>query len=254
MRTDGDYNDLFVDLDERLAERGLYLRVVCAGGFVLQKYGIRVTNDIDAFFNSTPLIDSIIKEVGDKYGINPADESWLNNSIQNLNAAPMDICLERLFTGNALTVEMVPLEYVLGMKLESGREQDIIDVSQILAIKGFSDPKRVLDTLEGMGFGGIDNGTLLEAFGLAYGIDWLKDYLIEEETSILSHERKQASRTRKPAANKVDSISERPSPIDEYFDSKSDMAYSVEVKFERENTSKPIDPTLPECQETNETP
>ena len=43
---------LFDELNRRLSREGTSLTVICVGGYVLSRYGIRVTQDIDGFFET----------------------------------------------------------------------------------------------------------------------------------------------------------------------------------------------------------
>lgn len=183
-----DYRGLFSDLDKSLGEAGLSLRVVCAGGFVLDRHGIRTTRDIDAFFDCSPEVLQIIRDVGDRLKANPEDEPWLNNSIQNMNRSPAGIECEGVYEGANLVVDAVPLLYVAGMKLESGRVQDIVDVASIIKAEGIDSPKEFLDLLEGYGFDGLDEGLVIESFGEAYGLAWLKSYYVEREEALYGGE------------------------------------------------------------------
>lgn len=44
-----DYHQLFSRLNEKLSEENLQLHLHCVGGFVLEYYGMKATEDIDAF-------------------------------------------------------------------------------------------------------------------------------------------------------------------------------------------------------------
>ena len=47
-------------LNEELAKEGLNLSLICVGGYVLEQYGFRTTQDIDAFYNETPKVKEAI--------------------------------------------------------------------------------------------------------------------------------------------------------------------------------------------------
>ena len=119
-------------LNDRLKQKGLSLDIICAGGFVLQTLGIRATMDVDAFFSANSTVQNIINSVGDELGINEEDESWLNNSISNLNKKPDSKYCELYKSYSNLNIYMVIPEYLIGMKLKSGREKDMSDVAQII--------------------------------------------------------------------------------------------------------------------------
>ena len=152
---------------------------------MLQHYGMRATVDIDAFYNETNEIRTIIRKTGDLLDINPADENWLNNSIQSMNEVPpKDIC-KVLYQFSNLQVLIPPLAYIAGMKLKSAREQDIRDVALILERLSIDSPEQFEKILNDYGFINIDESLILEAFGTAYGFEWLEKYYIENEEAII---------------------------------------------------------------------
>ncbi len=178
--------EIFAELNRRLNEIDVDFMVIVAGGFVLSHYGIRTTHDIDGFFKTDQKINNVIQEVGEQFGINTEDELWLNNSVYNLNEAPTEEICEILYDFSNLKVLMPPLEYIAGMKLKSAREQDIQDVSEIIILKEISSPKELKKQLEKYDFGQIDESIILEAFGEAYGMEWLEQYYINNEEELLS--------------------------------------------------------------------
>jgi len=173
-------------LNERLESEGLTLTVTCAGGYVLSHYGMRTTKDVDGFFASLPAINRAIKEVGDMLGLNTEDELWLNNSVQNLNGCPPAEICNPVYEYSNLTVLMPPLEYIAGMKLKSAREQDMLDVAEMIRILGIEDPISFTERLKELGFARTDESLVLEAFGTAYGMTWLEKYFIDNEEDILA--------------------------------------------------------------------
>jgi len=71
------------------------------------------------------------------------------------------------------------------MKLESGRTQDIKDVSMIITSEKNAQPLDLIEQLKEMGFT-IDILTLLEAYGMAHGMDWLMAFYYENEEHLLN--------------------------------------------------------------------
>lgn len=176
---------IFQELNTRLAQEDMQVSIICVGGFVLSHYGMRATHDIDAFFQETDRLRAIIEEVGDKFGINKADELWLNNAVKNLNAQPPEYICDVLYQFSNLRVLVPPLDYIAGMKLCSGREQDIQDVADIIKREGLQSPAKFLEKMSSYGFLMIDESVLLEAFGRAYGMNWLGKYYLEHEEEII---------------------------------------------------------------------
>ena len=177
---------IFSELNDKLSELGQDLEIICAGGYVLDRFDIRSTQDIDAFFKTNIMLEEAIKDIGNKYQINPKDELWLNNSIQSMNnKPPVEIC-EKIYDFSNLHILSVPLKYVMCMKLRSGREQDIEDVSKIITKLEIPSPKEFSDILVEYKFTDIDESLILESFGKAYGMEWLEKYYIENIESLFS--------------------------------------------------------------------
>lgn len=112
-------------LNEELAKEGLNLALICVGGYVLEQHGFRTTQDVDAFYRGTPKIKEIIYRVGQQLSLNTSEELWLNNSVENLNPRPSFEFCEILYSFENLTVYIVSLDYLLGMKLTSSRKQNL---------------------------------------------------------------------------------------------------------------------------------
>ena len=177
--------EAFEKLNEKLKEIDADLTVICAGGYVLSHYGIRTTKDVDGFYRSSYEIEKAIAAVGMDLGLNSKDELWLNNSVQNLNRAPKEEICDVLYEFSNLKVLMVPLIYIAGMKLKTGRRKDMTDVAEIVKFLGREDPLDFGGELSTLGFE-TDGSLVLEAFGTAYGMDWLQEYFIEHEEDILA--------------------------------------------------------------------
>ena len=181
-----DAQSLFAELNNKLKEKDLSLSLICVGGFVLDYYGLRGTVDIDAFYTETQEIKKIIYEVGERYKLNTPDELWINNSVQNLNdAPPYDIC-KTIYSFSNLKILVPPLEYIAGMKLVSGRENDIKDVATIIKYLKIKNVDTLKEKMSVFNFGDFDDAMLIESFGLAYGLDWLKDYYVAHEKELVS--------------------------------------------------------------------
>jgi hypothetical protein len=176
---------IFDCLNNKLEEHGLELAIICAGGFVLQTLGIRTTIDVDAFYSCSSEIEQLIKEVGNIFNINQEEELWLNNSIANLNRVPSQKWCKIYKKYSNLTVYMVIPEYLIGMKLESGREKDQRDISAIIQQLDLDNPILLYKKLIQMNFN-IDFSDLLFAFGLALGTTWWKQYIKEHQQEILT--------------------------------------------------------------------
>jgi hypothetical protein len=168
-----DFELVFKQLNEELSSISQSLELVCAGGYVMQQHGYRATADVDAFYNSNKQIESTIRKVGDEFSINKDDELWLNNSISNMNDLPPDEHCEIVYSFSNLVVKAVDILYLVGMKMSSPRNQDLKDVAVIIRVENIKQPFALRSQLEDIGFN-VDISDLLEVFGIAYGIDWLK--------------------------------------------------------------------------------
>ena len=181
-----DFEPVFKQMNEELSQAGQMLVLICAGGYVMQLNGYRGTIDIDAFYDSNRTIEKIIRKVGDKFGINKPDELWLNNSIANMNPKPSDEYCEQVFRFSNLVIKAVSLTYLIGMKLESGREQDLMDVGDILKKSRNEKPFALLSELIGMKFD-IDISGLLDAYEKAHGMDWLDEFYFNNQEDLRKH-------------------------------------------------------------------
>ena len=178
-----DFKPVFECLNDELCRIGQSLEIICAGGYVLQMHGYRATADVDAFYKSDAKIQQIIKKVGDDFKINKLEEIWLNNSIANMNPKPPYEYCEIVHEFSNLIVKSVSLMYLIGMKLISAREQDLIDVGAILRHEHNKQPLELLLKLKGMEFQ-IDLSYLLDAFEEAHGMEWLEQFYFDNENEL----------------------------------------------------------------------
>ncbi|UHR02949.1 DUF6036 family nucleotidyltransferase [Peptoniphilus sp. GNH] len=191
----------FKKLNDELKKINRDLTIICAGGYILEKLGIRTTIDVDAFFTSDKEIDGIIKKVGEELSINSSKENWLNNSIQNLNEIPPIEECQTDYSFSNLTVYSVPVEYLIGMKMKSMREKDIFDISRLIKILKIINPEELEAKLNKRGFN-PDSSIILECFAEAYGIEWLSDYLMKiEENKLKEDLKKDRQKEDRPKGN-----------------------------------------------------
>jgi hypothetical protein len=135
-----DYQSLFSSLNKKLKQNNLTLEVHCVGGFVLEYYGLKATDDIDAFYQSSALIEQLIAEVGAEFQVGTADEAWLNHSV--------------------------------------GRAKDIPDIAKIMKVLKIRKPDKIFQMMQ-YSNGETDPAIILEAYSLAYGEESLRAYLQE---------------------------------------------------------------------------
>ena len=181
-----DFEPVFEQMNEELSQARQTLELICAGDYVMQLNGYRGTLDVDAFYESNKTIETIIRKVGDTFGINKPDEPWLNNSIAKMNPKPSDEYCELVYKFSNLVVKAVRITYLMGMKLASGREQDLLDVGDILKENKNEKPFELLSELLGMRFT-IDISGLLDAYEKAHGMDWLDEFYVKNQDDLRKH-------------------------------------------------------------------
>jgi len=175
-----DFNLVFERLNDELSKIKQSLELICAGGYVMQLHGYKSTVDVDAFFKTNVQIDTAIRKVGDEFGINQPDELWLNNSIANLNPEPPIDHQKLVHQLSNLTIKAVDIPYLIGMKLKSSRNRDLVDVAAILKNNENMELFGLITTLECIGFN-VDISAILEVYGIAHGEAWLAKFYIDNE-------------------------------------------------------------------------
>ena len=178
-----DKKQLFAQLNEELEKAHITLEIICVGGYLLELNNIRGTQDIDAFYEDNATITQIIHDIGERNKANNDGEDWLNNSVANLNPTPPRHLCTTIFAYSNLTVLAPPLEYVIGMKMKSGRERDIADIGYILKELNAQSPNDIEKTVQEYGFD-ADMSLILSAFESAYGIQWVVQYLSEHASEL----------------------------------------------------------------------
>ena len=110
--------------------------VLIGGAAILANYGFReMTTDIDAVIGSASSMKEAINCVGDKYNL---PSGWLNSDFMRTDSySPRLIEHSRYYRqfSNVLTIRTVTAEYLIAMKLRSGRKykNDLSDIMGILA-------------------------------------------------------------------------------------------------------------------------
>ena len=121
----------------KLGGRAMPAEIILVGGAaVLANYGFRdMTTDVDALIHASSAMKDAINMVGDKYGL---PNGWLNADFKNTASFSKKLLqysdYYRTFS-NVLQVRTVNAEYLVAMKLISGRtyKHDLSDVIGILA-------------------------------------------------------------------------------------------------------------------------
>lgn len=110
--------------------------ILVGGAAVLAGYGFRdMTADIDAVIHASSYMKDAISHVGDRLGL---PSSWLNTDF--IRTASYSAKLRQFSTyyrtySNVLSVRIIGAEYLIAMKLRSGRQykNDMSDIVGILA-------------------------------------------------------------------------------------------------------------------------
>ena len=97
--------------------------VLIGGAAILANYGFReMTTDIDAVIGSASSMKEAINRVGDKYNL---PSGWLNSDFMRTDSySPRLIEHSQYYKqfSNVLTIRTVTAEYLIAMKLRSGRK------------------------------------------------------------------------------------------------------------------------------------
>ncbi|MBQ9662800.1 MAG: hypothetical protein IJV40_06580 [Oscillospiraceae bacterium] len=110
--------------------------VLIGGASVLINYGFRnMTTDIDALIQATSAMKEAINRVGDRYGL---PNGWLNADFTNTDSYSVKLSQFSVYYktyANIVTIRTVAAEYLIAMKLRSGRQykSDLSDILGILA-------------------------------------------------------------------------------------------------------------------------
>lgn len=113
--------------------------ILIGGASVLVNYGFRnMTTDVDALIHAASGMKDAINRVGDHFGL---PNGWLNADFKNTASyTPKldEVSVYYKTYSNVLTVRTVAAEYLIAMKLRSGRQykSDLSDVLGILAEHG----------------------------------------------------------------------------------------------------------------------
>ena len=121
----------------KLAGKDVPAELILVGGAsVLINYGFRdMTTDIDALILAASCMKDAVNTVGDRYGL---PNGWLNADFQNTSSyTPKLFQYSEYYKtySNIVTIRTVSGEYLIAMKLRSGRQykNDLSDILGILA-------------------------------------------------------------------------------------------------------------------------
>lgn len=140
--------------------------ILIGGAAILANYGFRdMTSDIDAIIHASSSMKDAINRVGDKYNL---PNGWLNSDFMRTSSySPKlrEFSVHYRTYSNILEIRTVSAEYLIAMKLRSGRKykNDLSDIVGILAEHskhghpiGFDDIDKAVADLYG-GWGNFPN-------------------------------------------------------------------------------------------------
>ena len=121
----------------KLVGKGMPAELTLIGGAsVLINYGFRnMTTDIDALIHAASSMKNAINRVADRYDL---PNGWLNADFMNTDSYSAKLSQFSVYYrtySNAVTIRTVAAEYLIAMKLRSGRQykSDLSDVLGVLA-------------------------------------------------------------------------------------------------------------------------
>lgn len=121
----------------KLGGKGMPAEIVLVGGAaILSRYGFRdMTTDIDAIIHAASSMKDAINRVGDKFDL---PNKWLNADFIRTGSYSSRLAEVSVYYkefSNVLTVRVVADEYLVAMKLRSGRKykNDLSDIIGVLA-------------------------------------------------------------------------------------------------------------------------
>jgi hypothetical protein len=109
--------------------------ILIGGAAVLANYGFReMTNDIDAVILASSAMKDAINRVGDRFGL---PNGWLNMDFKTTKSYSdklFEVSVYYKTFSNILTIRTIAAEYLIAMKLMSGRryKNDLSDIAGIL--------------------------------------------------------------------------------------------------------------------------
>jgi len=110
--------------------------ILIGGAAILANYGFRnMTTDIDAVIHASSAMKEAVNKVGDKFDL---PNGWLNADFMHTGSYSPKLTQYSVYYktfSNILTIRTVSAEYLIAMKLRSGRKykNDLSDIIGILA-------------------------------------------------------------------------------------------------------------------------
>lgn len=140
-------HDLFDELSTELDKRDQTAQLFVVGGaaMALAYDDTRLTRDVDAAFEPTSTVRQLSRELGERHGLEP---DWINDAVKGFLPGT-DAKARTVYESDSLLVQVASPEYLLAMKLHSGRaERDIDDAVTLFTEAGYTDADQALNLLE----------------------------------------------------------------------------------------------------------
>lgn len=148
---------------KRLGGRNTPVEIVLIGGAaIIENYGFRdMTTDIDAIIPAASILKDAIQRVGNRFGL---PDDWMNADFIMTDSYSPRLSAHSVYYrtfNQVLIVRMINAEYLIAMKLRSGRryKNDLSDVAGILTEqerKGFPISFEMIDSAVKNLYGGWD--------------------------------------------------------------------------------------------------
>ncbi|MFH0926095.1 MAG: DUF6036 family nucleotidyltransferase [bacterium] len=100
------------------------------------------TKDIDALYEPKTIINQLVKKIAES---NNLRDDWLNDSIKGFISRNYDV--KEFITLSNLKIYTVSPQYLLAMKLLSGRDVDYDDIKYLISILGLHTSEEVYNIL-----------------------------------------------------------------------------------------------------------
>jgi hypothetical protein len=140
---------VLTELGARLDARGIHGDIYIVGGtaMLLGYNRLAVTNDIDAIYTPSEVIDEISAQM---YSENPRlGRDWLNSKVLPLLPRIADSGAWEVLSVPGLSVSVASAEFLLAMKARATRgRRDLDDVGVLTEILGFTQVDHVFQTCE----------------------------------------------------------------------------------------------------------
>lgn len=129
--------ELFAELSTELTARGEYAQLFVVGGaaMALAYDNSRLTRDVDAVFEPTSTVRNLTEELAERHGL---EGDWINDAVKGFLPGE-DENRRTVFESDSLLVQVASPEYLLAMKLYSGRAgRDFDDAVMLYGIVGYT--------------------------------------------------------------------------------------------------------------------